>query len=625
MRIRVERRAAAVLGLALALTAAVARGGGAADERVQIRADYERDLARLRMEHQKRVAEARLEQASLERKVDTLRRMVPAEFDAAFVERRLRSLADAGEMARIEVAPVSVSEKVRLADGADTPYVRHVVDVTGEASHAPVAYFLDRVGRLPQVVELTTLSLDPAPLGTVRFAARLGFPVYAGWPEPAPQHLPAPTTPFGPFASIEDERTAREKSLFEHGRYFTRLADVAREPVRRLQAEIFAIAEMKKERAPVRFHAALARLDAGLDRRMVSLGRARFGPRNVIEGIAVGAPARTALKSAFEGAGFLIDTWDIAPAGDCRAFTLAARLTPYEDAGVIEPGEGRFEARSAATCNATVPPAKGSVVARGTSGPLDVRVRDIDIGDVFRLLSPLTGESFVVDADVTGRVNVELERATLDEALAAMGAVGVAVGPGPLRRVSRAGVAPEPFLPPSRETTVSLSFKDGPLADVARLFQDVSGRKAWTAPVMNGGTTIYALEVPWDTALRGIAASVGMTAVIEDDRFFVGPVAMAQAPWRSGAVESFRAETTEEAHGWGRIVEISKVSPEDLTPIGLARTAAGPTAIAYGPGRLLWVLEDGVEMFGARVGPVGPADVTFVAGDGRRSAVRFAP
>ena len=41
----------------------------------------------------------------------------------------------------------------------------------------------------------------------------------------------------------------------------------------------------------------------------------------------------------------------------------------------------------------------------------------MDIADLFMVLHRMTGQAFLVDGDVTGRVSVDFNRATLEEAL----------------------------------------------------------------------------------------------------------------------------------------------------------------------------------------------------------------
>jgi hypothetical protein len=268
------------------------------------------------------------------------------------------------------------------------------------------------------------------------------------------------------------------------------------------------------------------------------------------------------------------------------------------------------------------------IAARGTGGALTASLRGIDLAHAFQLLYTLGQGSYVVDANVKGRVDAELDRATLDEALAALGSVGITVGPGPVRRVSRAGA--KPSAPPPRakswEQKINLAFTNAVLLDVLRLFQEISGRKVWTAPVTDGRVTVFVEELPWDTALEAIAASAGMTAVIEGERIFVGPDAMAKAPWRSGAVEVTKAQTSDDEFGtWDRVAEIGLLTPEDLTPVGVAQSSEGLKAVAYGPGRLLWIFGVGTRLSGARVEKVEATGVTFAAEDGRKSTLRLKP
>jgi hypothetical protein len=617
----------AAVGMAAALGATPAPAQSRSEDRAVLQAEYDRDVAALRTEHAKTLAEIRAETMLLEEKVALLHRMVPPEFEAALAETRLQGLAAASEMKPVVVQRVPGSEPVQLADGGATPYARAFLDVSGQDRYIAVGFFLDRIGRLPLVVELHTLSLEAAPDGDVRFTARLGFPYFTGWPDAPAAPPPAPRVRASQGAPA-DARSAFREALFEQRAFLQGVTDAARGPIRRLQAQIFAVHEMKRQRAPARFYAALERLEPGVNGKMVALGRAQFGPRTVIQGAVVGAHARAALRPAFEKAGFVVEALDVA-AGGCPAFSLTARLQlPEDDGGApdVQVGPSPFRPATELACNAPPEPARGSVSARGTSGDVTARLRDVDLTDVFHLLATLGHGSFVVDAAVMGRVNVDFERATLDEALAALGAAGVSVGPGPLRRVSLAGTR-QPPLPraASREPGVSLYFKNGVLLDVLRLFEEISGRKAWTAPQVSGRVTIFAAEVPWDVALEGIAASVGMTARIEDERLFVGPAAMAQAPWTSGAVEATRATTTDGDPYWGKVVEVFKLGPEDLTPVGFVRSTQGVKGVFYGPGRLLWTLEPGVELFDSRVDAVDVEGATFATPDGRKVALRFAP
>jgi hypothetical protein len=492
------------------------------------------------------------------------------------------------------------------------------LDVSGQADYTWVGEFFDRIGRLPLIVELESLSLDATPGGAVRFAARLGFPCYTGWPPEPPRPEPARPAGTGP---LTDERAAYQQALFEQRDLLRRMAEEARAPLGRLQAkEIIAMGEMRTARAPARFHAALARLEA-FDGRAVAFSRA---PRPAQRSRWPWRRPRAALRPAFEG-GLRGGTLDVAAAGDCRAFSVTARLAPPKNrARSSRPGgRPRPFPRRARGVRRRAQPSKGDVSVRGTAGDISVRVREIDLADVFNLLAKLTRASFVVDADVKGRVSVDLDRATLDQALAALGSTGVVVGPGPLRRVARAGGTPPAALrPASREEPISLSLTNAVLLDVLRLFEHITGCAAWTAPVADGRVSVFATEVPWDAILDGIAASVGMTAVIEGDRFFVSP-----RPWRApGARARLRPRAPDDRRrpAWTRIVQLKKMGVDDLTPVGMAGTAGAMKAVAYGPGRLCGCWSRAPSCSTPRCTPWIPP-VTFAAPDGRKTAVRFTP
>jgi hypothetical protein len=72
-------------------------------------------------------------------------------------------------------------------------------------------------------------------------------------------------------------------------------------------------------------------------------------------------------------------------------------------------------------------------------GPLRLRLRDVELAEVFHLLHVLGAQDFIVDGDVVQRVSGDLEGVTLEEALRAVETAGVRVAPpARIRRISRA-------------------------------------------------------------------------------------------------------------------------------------------------------------------------------------------
>jgi hypothetical protein len=206
-----------------------------------------------------------------------------------------------------------------------------------------------------------------------------------------------------------------------------------------------------------------------------------------------------------------------------------------------------------------------------------------------------------------------------------MKAAGIGVGPGPVRRVSRVGSMPRAARAYTGDP-VNLYFKDGVLLDVLRLFEELSQLPVWTAPVAEGRLNVFVHDAPWDAVLDGIAASLGMVCVRKDERLFLGPESMSRPPWATaGAVEVRRARTGDIVADWGRVRQVSQLVPEDLSLVGLAQAGGAWRALAYGPGRLLWVLEAGVQLEGARVHAVSATGMTFEHEGGHRAEVAFIP
>jgi hypothetical protein len=263
------------------------------------------------------------------------------------------------------------------------------------------------------------------------------------------------------------------------------------------------------------------------------------------------------------------------------------------------------------------------VVARGTAsrkGALTFRLRGVDLGDVFKVLHDVTGHAFVVDGDVKGSVDVDVEGATLAETLAALPTVGVATTPGHVIRVSREGGAPAAARGsrPYTASRINFSFKNGDLIDILRLYEDVSGLRVFTPPVVNGRVHVYCTETRWDEMLDVIAAANGMVAGVEGDHLFVLPEEIANVKGQPGAVPVREAKMTVRSP-LRRSTGVAGLMADELTLAGLSHTRGRWAAYAYGPGRLLWTLTAGQAFFDGKVGSVDAKGITFETKAGTRS------
>jgi hypothetical protein len=308
-------------------------------------------------------------------------------------------------------------------------------------------------------------------------------------------------------------------------------------------------------------------------------------------------------------------------AGACRPFALVAVRGARELPMATVSGPGG--ARAGALCAAVPEPASGRVAVRGAAGgALSIHLRGIALADLALVLHDLTGEGFVVDGDVGGRVAVEVESATLDETLAALGATGLSVGKPPLRRLSRAPVASaagdftgEP---------VTLSFQDADLADVLCVFEEITALRVRVPPALAARANIHVHDLPWDHSFAALIAAAGLGYSIDGTQVFVGPPAAVEetgrASWPDACDGFAAADGSPVAQLHPPAVELGAA---DLTFLGVASDGEARRGYAYGAGRRILRLAPGDRLYDARVASVDARGVTLALDGG--DAWRLAP
>jgi hypothetical protein len=137
-------------------------------------------------------------------------------------------------------------------------------------------------------------------------------------------------------------------------------------------------------------------------------------------------------------------------------------------------------------------------VARGRPpaprGTLSLRLRDMDLTDVFFVLHLLTGQGFLVDEDVRGRVSVEVSQVALEDVLALLAKDGVAVSPpGALRRVSR-NVSHALPAPTGEGTPITFALKRAAVADVLAAIVEADPSGPPPPRVAGGRLSLWATE-----------------------------------------------------------------------------------------------------------------------------------
>jgi len=602
-----------VLAAALAVGApgSVARGADTQAER-DLRAEMDK---------------ARRELAEAEIQVETAKRRLPPAFDRAQEEKELRRAAQRAELAAIEIEPAGKAEPVASAGTGPSGLEIHRLDVSGTDAYEKIHMFLTGLVLFPRTIDLETLDLRAGPEDTVTLKARLALPVLSPVPRNPPA-LPAPPAPLSGLGSPTD-RAALQRA-YEEARANALRAQLAEINGRLLaQRGLLRALRDRDERRRVLFGHALALLTRDMEAQAVALTEVRFDDAVTFKGVTLGGSAPKALKAGFAKAGFPVAEITASPLGRCQSFVARTGFQVQDPPFEAVLGNGLFDAPAPSVCAPERPVSLGQVKARGKTpgdAALTLRLRATEASHVVRVLSELTTQSFVVDADVAGTLGVDVDGVLPDEIFAALGSAGLKVGPGPLRRVSRAGATDAP-VHTYTGAPISLSLTRADLVDVLRFFHERTSLPILVPEGLKATATIFGTDVMWDQALDALIASAGLTYVIEGNRIFAGPAAAVAAAGHPGFVDVTRASqaTAGDRREWWKSFDfLEKLGPEDLELAGLGRASAGWTAYAFGPSGRLWTLSPGQSLAGASVKSVSSAGVTFDAG-GRALEVPFRP
>ena len=408
------------------------------------------------------------ERLLLDRRLETLRRMLP---DGATPANDVSLLND---LARAAGVGFDIRARAPLEKGVegDVP-----VDVAGNARFAEIDRFFRQVALSARLIDVETLSLSAGPGDSVRVTALLHFPF-------RPLRTPLPPPPEGLRARLSEvARPVADQFLRDQALALSKSE---------------AVASLRRTRRNPRLF--LAELAAIVRDRPVVLKDAIVGDEFVIRGLTVGEGPMRALELRLERGFFRVDEVLMARAGGCHRFEARGRSPivgieaelplpavddPFrqDDAPCVVDRDGggvtvlRFPPIKAAPRGRAAP-------ARGT---LSLRLRDMDLADVFFVLHLLTGQAFLVDEDVRGRVSVEVSEVGLDDVLPVLAREGAFVSaPGALRRVSRS--AARAALPPStgEGTPITFALKRAAVNDLLAVIAEAD-TAAPPPPRVNGG------------------------------------------------------------------------------------------------------------------------------------------
>jgi len=436
------------------------------------------------------------ERLLLDRRLETLRRILPDGPAPSADVLVVRDLAEAARLARVEVQPRPPVESGTRGEV--------VLDLTALGGYEAIDRFFQRLALSHRLADVESLTLAATSENVIQLAAVVRFPY---WPARAPLP-PPPESPRGRPTGVP--RPTVDAYLRDQSLAF---------------AKSDAIADRRRSRRTPRLF--LSELAAVVRDRPVVLGYASLGEEFVVRGLAVGEGPVRAFQSRLERGFFRVSEFLMAKQGACHRFEVRGKSpVAGPDAELPVPMEDPFE-QDAAPCRVDRDAAK-SIVVRGRTptakdpgrGPLTVRLRDVDFADVFQALAALGAGNFAVNEGVTGRVSLELTRATLDEALTAIRkASGVEIADaGPLRIVSTARVAPRKDAP-SGGPPAGFALKRVDVRDLLAGMADVDPGLATLGPSgFLGRVSVWTKDAPLVAVRSAILDAVGLTERPEEDR-----------------------------------------------------------------------------------------------------------
>jgi tetratricopeptide (TPR) repeat protein len=161
-----------------------------------------------------------------------------------------------------------------------------------------------------------------------------------------------------------------------------------------------------------------------------------------------------------------------------------------------------------------------AVAATDAEPRFSLRVRGARLCEVIWLLAHVTGQDYVTDADVVGRVDLDLTDVTRDDVERLLSARGLSfTTAGSIRRAS---IEPTPELAlPGTGHPTDFGWIDGEVRDILRLFMDIKGEEIVAPAGDLGWVSLVARERPTDDALEAVLASAGLTRSRDGDRLLV--------------------------------------------------------------------------------------------------------
>jgi hypothetical protein len=527
------------------------------------------------------------ERLLLDRRLETLRRILPEGPSPPADSAVVRDLAVSAKLQSVE----ALARPPREEGSRGTV----LIDLAAVGHFADVERFFRQVALHHRLIDVESLALTAAPDDSVRLTALLAFPFRPGK---------------APLAQPPDGARARLSSVPKP------LADAYVRDLALAVAKSEAIASLRRMRRNPRLF--LCELAAIVRDRPVVLARASLEDEFVVRGHTVGEGPTRALESRFERGFFQVSEFLMRRQGACVQFEARGRSPvagaeaelplPADDPFEQDEAPCRVDRDQGRTVTVKGPSAKGGPKAP-PKGPLTLRLREVDLADVFFVLQRVSGQAFAVDGDVAGRATVDLAGVTLEEALAALQkAAGIRVSEAArLRRVTTSKAPSVPALA-AQGSPATFLLKRAEIRDVLAAFADLDPSLASLGPMGSyGRASLWASEVPLPALRAVLLEAAGLVERLEEDRRLLERAGSDEnlVPVAAGDVDERRLQ----------------LRPQDIVVsefelAGVASAGEGFWAFAYSPTGTLSAYRAGDRLFDGTIQSVDSTDVVLASEEG---------
>jgi hypothetical protein len=524
------------------------------------------------------------ERLLLDRRLETLRRILPdgpsPTSDAALV----KEMADGARL-----SDVLVQARAPLETG---PKGVVPIELSAHGRFEDVDRFFRQVALSPRLVDVESLLITPAVLDRVKFTTIVNLPY-------RPARAPLPPPPEGARALAD--RTPRPQV-----EAFLRDQSLA-------VAKSETIAELRRARRNPRLF--LSELSGVARERPVVFTRASLGDEFLVSGLTVGEANMRSLETRLERGFFRIGEVLVARQGACHRFEVRGRSPVVGlDAEIPLPNEDPFDQEDTA-CRVDRDPGRPTIV-RNTGprvppkGSLHLRLRDMDVADVFQVLHLLTGQAFLVDEEVHGRVSLDLAGVDVEQAMASLEKTGIALSaPGAFRRVSASRPREVPaFTAAADVPRVTLAVKRATVRDVLSVMAEAHAPLAAMAPAgALGRISLWTREAPATDVRALVLQAAGLEErVVEEGRLLERPGGNAETLVPLAGPSISRR----------LVMRPQELAVEEFVLAGIALSAEKRLALAYSPTGALYSYATGDRLANGTVDAVESTDVLLNTEEG---------